>query len=163
MRKDPKFEVYSCATAERLPRGVRHARKDTAGRWAKPVRFEETVRRMYADGYRVFLEVGPRGLTAAAVAECRSAGIRPVMLTGASLSAAVSIARRVGLITDPDQAMEGTQVAAMSDAELKEAVEPSLIGGFVIQMDDYFLDDSILYKFNKLKQEFSQNNFQVQF
>lgn len=47
--------------------------------------------------------------------------------------------------------------------ELKEAVEPSLIGGFVIQMDDFFLDDSILYKFNKLKQEFSQNNFQVQF
>ena len=69
MKKDPKFEVYSCATAERLPRGVRHARKDTAGRWAKPVRFEETVRRMYADGYRVFLEVGPRGLTTAAVSD----------------------------------------------------------------------------------------------
>ena len=69
MKHDPICEVYSCATAERLPRGVRHARKDTAGRWAKPVRFEETVRRMYADGYRVFLEVGPRGLMTAAVAD----------------------------------------------------------------------------------------------
>ena len=69
MKKDQKCEVYSCATAERLPKGVRHARKDTAGRWARPVRFEETVRRMYADGYRVFLEVGPRGLMTAAVSD----------------------------------------------------------------------------------------------
>ena len=69
MKREPKCEVYSCATAERLPKGVRHARKDTAGRWAKPVRFEETVRRMYADGYRVFVEVGPRGLMTAAVAD----------------------------------------------------------------------------------------------
>ena len=69
MKREPKLEVYSCATAERLPKGVRHARKDTAGRWAKPVRFEETVRQMHADGYRVFLEVGPRGLMTAAVAD----------------------------------------------------------------------------------------------
>ena len=47
--------------------------------------------------------------------------------------------------------------------ELKESVEPSIIGGFVIQMDDYFLDTSILTKINKLRQEFSQNSFQVQF
>ena len=47
--------------------------------------------------------------------------------------------------------------------ELKEWVEPSIIGGFVIQMDDYFLDASIMSKINKLKQEFSQNSFQVQF
>ncbi len=69
MKREPTCEVYSCATAERLPRGVRHARKDTAGRWAKPVLFEETVRRMHADGYRVFLEVGPRGLMTAAVSD----------------------------------------------------------------------------------------------
>ena len=47
--------------------------------------------------------------------------------------------------------------------ELKESVEPSIIGGFVIQMDDYFLDTCILTKINKLRQEFSQNSFQVQF
>ena len=47
--------------------------------------------------------------------------------------------------------------------ELKEEVEPTLIGGFVIKMDDYFLDTSILTKINKLRQEFSQNSFQVQF
>ena len=47
--------------------------------------------------------------------------------------------------------------------ELKESVEPSIIGGFVVQMDDYFLDTCILTKINKLRQEFSQNSFQVQF
>ena len=47
--------------------------------------------------------------------------------------------------------------------ELKEFVYPELIGGFVIQMDDYYLDSSILSKVNKLRQEFSQNSFQVQF
>ena len=67
MRKEPLLDVYSCATAEKVPRKVRHARKDTAGRWAKPVLFADTIRRMYADGYRVFLEVGPRGLLTAAV------------------------------------------------------------------------------------------------
>lgn len=47
--------------------------------------------------------------------------------------------------------------------ELQEIVDPYLIGGFIIKMDDYFLDSSIHTKINKLRQEFSQNNFQVQF
>ena len=69
MKYRPTCDVYSCATADRLPTNIRAARDDVAGRWAKPVRFEETVRRMHADGYRVFLEVGPRGLMTAAIAD----------------------------------------------------------------------------------------------
>ena len=67
MRHEPSCEIYSCATARRLETGLKVARDDTAGRWAKPVRFEETIRQMHADGYRVFLEVGPRGLMTAAI------------------------------------------------------------------------------------------------
>ena len=69
MRQEPTCDVYSCATADLLASGLKSAREDMAGRWAKPVRFEETVRKMYADGYRVFLEVGPRGLMTAAVSD----------------------------------------------------------------------------------------------
>ncbi len=69
MKGKPTCDVYSCATADKLPSGSRAARKEIAERWAKPVRFEETVKRMYADGYRVFLEVGPRGLMMAAVSD----------------------------------------------------------------------------------------------
>ena len=69
MRYEPGCDVYSCATANRLAAGIKSAREDTAERWAKPVRFEETVRKMFSDGYRVFAEVGPRGLMTAAVAD----------------------------------------------------------------------------------------------
>ena len=70
MKRDPVCDVYSCATADIVPSSwLRSARKETAERWARPVRFEETVRKMYADGYRVFVEVGPRGLMTAAVAD----------------------------------------------------------------------------------------------
>ena len=69
MKHEPTCDVYSCATADRLRPGLKAARDDIADRWAKPVRFKETVRKMYADGYRVFLEVGPRGLMTVAVAD----------------------------------------------------------------------------------------------
>ena len=69
MKRESVCDVYSCATAARVPSGRRAARKDSAARWALPVRFRETVRRMFDDGYRVFLEVGPRGLMTAAVAD----------------------------------------------------------------------------------------------
>ena len=69
MKKEVACEMYSCASADRAPTALKGARDETAERWAKPVRFTETIRRMYEDGYRVFLEVGPRGLMAAAVAD----------------------------------------------------------------------------------------------
>lgn len=47
--------------------------------------------------------------------------------------------------------------------ELQQIIDPSIIGGFVIKMDDYYIDSSIISKINKLKQEFSQNDFQVHF
>jgi F-type H+-transporting ATPase subunit delta len=47
--------------------------------------------------------------------------------------------------------------------ELHEFVDSTIVGGFVIKVDDYYLDTSVLSKINKLKQEFSQNSFQVQF
>lgn len=67
MRTEPQIEEYSCGEASLMPRKVRHARAETAARWAKTVRFAETIRKMHDDGYRVFLEVGPRGLMTSAV------------------------------------------------------------------------------------------------
>ncbi len=69
LRYEPVCDVYSCAQAGLLSKKPRHARNDTAERWAQPVRFRETIEAMYADGYRVFLEVGPRGLMSVAVGE----------------------------------------------------------------------------------------------
>lgn len=46
---------------------------------------------------------------------------------------------------------------------LVNVIDPKIIGGFKIQMGDYYLDSSIITKINRLRQEFSQNNFKVQF
>ena len=69
IRREPTSEVYSCASGSRITGGLKAARDDTADRWAKPVRFGDTVKQMHDDGYRVFLEVGPRGLMTSAVGD----------------------------------------------------------------------------------------------
>lgn len=69
LRQKPVCEIYSCATASLLDNKPRHLRNDVAERWAKPVRLAETARAMFKAGYRVFLEVGPRGLLTGAIEE----------------------------------------------------------------------------------------------
>ncbi|MDR2971521.1 MAG: ATP synthase F1 subunit delta [Bacteroidales bacterium] len=43
------------------------------------------------------------------------------------------------------------------------SVEPKIIGGIIVKIDDYFFDAGILNKINKLKAEFSQNKYAVGF
>ena len=57
-----------------------------------------------------------------AITECRSAGIRPVMITGDHKDTAVAIAKDLGIITDESQAIEGAMLEDISDEELVEAV-----------------------------------------
>ena len=59
-----EIPVWCCATAAPLPPKGRHARDVCAELWARPIRLGETIRNMHADGFRVFLEVGPRNIAA---------------------------------------------------------------------------------------------------
>ena len=59
----------------------------------------------------------------AAIAECRSAGIRPVMITGDHKDTAVAIARDLGIISGPEQAITGAELDKLSNEELDKAVE----------------------------------------
>jgi acyl transferase domain-containing protein len=57
----PRVPLYSCAIAGRMPDDAESIRRLAVDQWTRPVRFRETVETMYADGVRVFVEVGARG------------------------------------------------------------------------------------------------------
>ncbi len=69
---EPSRSVYSTSLAALQPRKPRLIREDTAECWTKPIRFADTIRAMHEDGYRVFLEVGPRGIMTGAIEETLS-------------------------------------------------------------------------------------------
>ncbi|MGI6029889.1 MAG: cation-translocating P-type ATPase [Eubacteriales bacterium] len=64
----------------------------------------------------------PREESKAAVAECISAGIRPVMITGDHRVTAAAIAGQIGILHDESEAVDGAVIDSMSDEELREFV-----------------------------------------
>lgn len=60
----------------------------------------------------------PRPEVRDAVAVCRKAGIKPVMITGDHVVTASAIARDLGILEEGDNAITGAQLAAMSEEEL---------------------------------------------
>ncbi len=65
----------------------------------------------------------PRPEAMAAVATCRKAGIKPVMITGDHVVTASAIARELGILQQGDQAITGAELDAMTDSELDRQVE----------------------------------------
>ncbi|MCI7180408.1 MAG: cation-translocating P-type ATPase [Schaedlerella sp.] len=65
----------------------------------------------------------PREESKAAVAECKSAGIRPIMITGDHKVTAAAIAKRIGILEKESEACEGAEIDSMTDEELKDFVE----------------------------------------
>ena len=58
-----------------------------------------------------------------AIEECKSAGIRPIMITGDHKDTAVAIAKQLGILTDASQALTGADLNEMSDDELDAQIE----------------------------------------
>ena len=58
-----------------------------------------------------------------AIEECRSAGIRPVMITGDHRDTAIAIATQIGIIWEAKQAITGAQLNEISDEELQATIE----------------------------------------
>ena len=65
----------------------------------------------------------PREEAKEAVAQCRQAGIHPVMITGDHPLTAKAIARRLGILGEHERVITGTELAAMSLEEFEQSVE----------------------------------------
>jgi len=59
----------------------------------------------------------------AAIEECKTAGIRPIMITGDHKDTATAIAMELGIIDSPDAAITGAQLNEISDEEFEKEVE----------------------------------------
>ena len=65
----------------------------------------------------------PREETKTSVAECRAAGIRPVMVTGDHQATGFAIARMLDIAREGDRSVDGRELDSMSGQELTEAIE----------------------------------------
>jgi len=65
----------------------------------------------------------PREEVKAAVAECRAAGIRPVMVTGDHKVTGLAIARTLGIARDGDLAVDGNELEKMPEPDLRAKLD----------------------------------------
>ena len=64
----------------------------------------------------------PRSEVKKSIADCNTAGIRTVMITGDNVVTAAAIARELGILHEGEEAITGQQLEALSDEELNENI-----------------------------------------
>ncbi len=65
----------------------------------------------------------PRSDVKDAISVCKSAGIRPIMITGDSLDTATSIAKEIGILEDGDSAITGSMLDKMDASCLRKNID----------------------------------------
>lgn len=65
----------------------------------------------------------PRSEVKEAIARCRDAGIKPVMVTGDHKATGYAIAKALGIAQDGDVAVDGRELEQMSDSELANRID----------------------------------------
>lgn len=69
------------------------------------------------------IEDPPRKEAAAAVRTCKSAGIRPVMITGDHAGTALAIAKKIGIAHEGSEVITGETLEAISEDDLAERIK----------------------------------------
>ena len=103
------MRILGVARAEHASRELPARPQDFAFAWAGLIGFADPVRASVPE----------------AIAQCRAAGIRVVMITGDYPATAATIARSAGL--EHEHVATGSEVAALSDAELAVRVEEASV------------------------------------
>ena len=63
----------------------------------------------------------------AAINSCKSSGISVVMITGDHKDTAIAIAKELGIITKPEQAITGRELDQLSDVEFEKRIEDTFV------------------------------------
>ena len=87
-----------------------------------PAAAEEAERNMTFLGL-IGMEDPPRPEAAEAVALCRKAGIRPVMITGDHAATAAAVAMQLGIAKSGEEVVSGAALDRLSDEELRAGIE----------------------------------------
>ena len=88
--RPPVVPLYSCTSTTLYPSNLGEARQLALDHWLRPVEFRRTIENMWQDGFRLFVESGPRGNLTAFVEDILTD--RPFAAIPANVS------RRTGLV-----------------------------------------------------------------
>ncbi len=87
-----------------------------------PFSYESVERNLTMTGITGMIDP-PREDISSSITECRTAGIKPVMITGDHPATAIAIARAIGILEKDDLSITGAQLQSMNDQEFIEKVE----------------------------------------
>jgi phosphopantetheine--protein transferase-like protein len=69
IRRPVRIPMYSCLRADLHPESPSALLDVCVRQWCEPVRFGDTIEKLYADGFRIFVELGARGNLSTRVAD----------------------------------------------------------------------------------------------
>lgn len=113
-----KILADNAALAQQALRVLAVAYKDVS---ALPGNDDETESGLIFCGL-IGMEDPPRPGVKAAVAECRRAGILPVMITGDHAATALAVGKRIGIADENSGVLTGTELDRLSEAELSQKI-----------------------------------------
>ena len=88
----------------------------------KPFSYESVEKDLHISGIAGMIDP-PREEITSSIAECKTAGIKPVMITGDHPATAIAIARDIGMYGQDDLAITGPELQRMDDHEFSAKVE----------------------------------------
>ena len=87
-----------------------------------PFSYESVEKDLHISGIAGMIDP-PREEITSSIAECKTAGIKPVMITGDHPATAIAIAREIGMYGQDDLAVTGPELQRMDDHEFSAKVE----------------------------------------
>jgi len=88
----------------------------------QPFNFDSVEQNLHLAGLVGMIDP-PRTEVATAIQDCRTAGIKPVMITGDHPATAAAVARQIGILDKEELVVTGAELSQLSDQQLDQKVE----------------------------------------